>query len=162
MGIDCCFKRPRLADPSLQDEVAQPAGRPVLCRYLLSRPNTKKTKQNTYHLCTAGGLPSAAPGPSLSSRRASAAKSSSLGPSAPVLYCSMPSPSHFSFHAGLLLTLPKCPSMAWFYDVTLAFDFALLVPSQSGRHILLPKELLHSFFIYPLPFEVLLSVKGRG
>lgn len=44
--LDCCFKRPNLADPSPQDEVAQPTGRPVICRYLHPRPSTNTQKQS--------------------------------------------------------------------------------------------------------------------
>ena len=44
MGTDCCFKCPRLADPSPQDMPAQPAGRPVLCRCLSQRPSTTPQK----------------------------------------------------------------------------------------------------------------------
>lgn len=52
VGIDCCFKCPRLADPSLQDEVAQPAGTPVICRYLHQRPNTEKHLSPPHGWCS--------------------------------------------------------------------------------------------------------------
>lgn len=86
--------------------------------YTQGLAQTHKTRVKSYHSQRADGLPSAGPRPSLSSRSTSASKSSSLGPSAPSLYCTTPSSSHFSFHTSLLLTLPKCPSMAWFYEGT--------------------------------------------
>lgn len=65
MGIDCCFKSPRLADPSLQDEVAQPAGRKYVGIYTQGLTQTNKNRAKyLYNFQTAGGLPSAAPGPS--------------------------------------------------------------------------------------------------
>lgn len=65
MGIDCCFKSPRLADPSLQDEVAQPAGRKYVGIYTQGLTQTNKNRAKClYNFQTAGGLPSAAPGPS--------------------------------------------------------------------------------------------------
>lgn len=62
-------------------------------------------------------------------------------------------------------TFPKSPSVAWFCKAPLASCLPLPVLmiqlSSSAGYTLLPQELLQSSFIYPLPFEVFHSVKGK-
>lgn len=109
MGIDSCFKRPRLADSSLQDEVAQPAGRKYVGIYTQGLTQTHKNRaKHLYHFQTAGGLPSAAPGPS-SPQEAHQQLNLLLGPlhlHSTALYLLLLTPAFIPVFSSLSLSVP--------------------------------------------------------